>query len=264
MRAGEEASENRHATHSAVVGPVALKTILILLTIHLFLALLHIGATWQDDGTLPGRVIRFFHLDREGNLPTWFASTQIFCLALAFAGLWYLERSPGGAGRGKWLWLICAAGALFLSLDEGAAFHEMLGTLLGLLFSNAPEGSWLHSLKDFPSYYWLLLYTPLVLPLALVLLVFVTRRVGRNRYLLFLGGLLFVTGAVGLDYLEGRYGVEGHKGLPMPLGDGQILFDVFLVEELLELSGIAFILAGVLQYTADLVRQRGLRLRERA
>lgn len=238
-------------SNTQLVGPIALKTILILGAVQALLAVLHITVVWQDDGTLPGRLTRFVHLDREGNLPTWFSSTQLLCLGAAFFSLYLLDRSP----RRFWLWAICAVGAILLSLDEGAALHELLGTLLGLAFGHASDGTWLKDLQDFPSYYWILIYVPFVLPIGVFLLVSVVKRIGKNRYLLFTGALLYVLGALVLDFLEGRYGASNHTGLPIVLDGQRYLLDIFLIEEMLEMFGVTLVLSAIVQHAASVAQR---------
>lgn len=242
--------------NTRLVGPLALKTLLILGAVQIVLAVLHVMVVWQDDGELPGRLVRFVHLDREGNLPTWFASTQFLCLAAAFAWLFLLDRSRSSPRR-HWLWGICAFGAVALSLDEGAALHELLGTLLGLAFDRASDGTWFKALEAFPSYYWILIYVPFVLPVAVFLLVSVAKRIGNNRFLLFAGALLYLTGALILDFLEGRYGDADHTGLPIVLNDQPYLLDVFLIEEMLEMFGVTLVLSAIVQHAASLAQRVG-------
>lgn len=244
----EEACSN-----AQLAGPIALKTILILGAVQVVLALLHIAVVWQDDGALPGRLTRFLHLDREGNLPTWFASTQFLCLGAAFFCLYLLDRSRVSP-RGHRLWAICAVGAVLLSLDEGAALHELLGTLLERVFAHAPEGTWLKDLEAFPSYYWILIYVPFVLPVAVFLIASVAKRIGSNRYLLFAGVLIFISGALILDFLEGRYGEPDHTGLPIVLNGQSYMLDVFLIEEMFEMFGVTLVLSAIVQHVASVVR----------
>ena len=260
MPVDHQASERLDLRTEPVVGPLALKTILVMAGIQLVLAILHVSMVWQDDGALSQRLTRFVHMDREGNLPTWFAATQFLCLAFAFIVLSVLERDTLAPHSGRWQWSICALGAVLLSLDEGAALHEMLGTFLGALFAQAPDGSWLRALEGFPSYYWLLFYVPIVLPLVFTLLLFVARRIGRNRYLLFAGGFIYVLGAVVLDYLEGRYGAAGHAGLPLVLAGNRYLLDIFLIEESLEMLGLSIVLGAVMQHAANLMQRKRLHL----
>lgn len=249
-------------SNTHLVGPIALKTIVILGAVQTFLAVLHITVAWQDDGALPGRLTRFVDMDREGNLPTWFASTQFLCLGAAFFCLYLLDRSRPSPRR-HWLWGICAVGAVMLSLDEGAALHELLGTLLGLAFAQASDGTWLNDLEDFPSYYWVLIYVPFVLPLAVFLVVSVAKRIGNNRYLLFAGGLLYVSGALVLDFLEGRYGDSNHTGLPIVLNGQPYLLDIFLIEEMLEMFGVTLVLSAIVQHAASVARRVDFSLADR-
>ena len=69
-------------------------------------------------------VIDEFHLDREGNVPSWFSST----LLVGAAALMILIGA-GARHRGERLgrhWIAMGAIFVLLSMDESASFHEML------------------------------------------------------------------------------------------------------------------------------------------
>jgi hypothetical protein len=71
----------------------------------------------------------FFHLGREKNLPTWFASIQL--CAVAYAALGVAQQEAGlntheGVLRHRLVWYVLVAGFAFLSLDEFVELHEMI------------------------------------------------------------------------------------------------------------------------------------------
>lgn len=86
----------------------------------LLLSVLHLA----NAATIDSRLI---DADAEGNLPTWYTSScflvaALACVAAALAG----RTRPARLG-----WLLLAALAAALSLDEVAALHEEAGTRLG-------------------------------------------------------------------------------------------------------------------------------------
>jgi hypothetical protein len=71
----------------------------------------------------------FFHLGREKNLPTWFASIQL--CAVAYGALRVAQQEAGlntreGPLHSQLVWYVLAAGFAFLSLDEFAQIHERI------------------------------------------------------------------------------------------------------------------------------------------
>jgi hypothetical protein len=219
---------------------------LVVLTL---LGLLHAGLTWAPSGTHSEMLVKLFDVDREMNVPTWFSSMQWFLLASILVAV---ASATGGAGRGRVraaVWGAAALVACYFSLDEVAVLHERVGTLFEELVreggaANAP----LRALLGFRSYYWPLVYAPVFLPAALGLVVVVWRDLGKARRTALLGLFVFLYAAVGLDLIEGRYGTPDHSGLPIWLFSRRVSFDIFLLEELLEMLGVALVSYAFLRH----------------
>ncbi|GJL86186.1 MAG: hypothetical protein DHS20C02_19610 [Micavibrio sp.] len=212
--------------------------------IEILLGLGHVWVTWFPELGHHKKMIRFFHFDREGNLPSWFSSTQFLVLAAIFGGLYFLQRYQH---TGK-LWIVCAAAAVFLSLDEAAAFHELLGTYLGVVSRGASEGTWIHSLQYFPSYYWMMIYVPLALPLSAVILRILYKELQGEFRMVLAGGIIFVLGAVALDFLEGYYGTPDHKGIYIRGESGIAWVDTALIEEFMEMFGVSLVIYAFIRH----------------
>ncbi|MGH2602707.1 MAG: hypothetical protein ACRDJ9_25400, partial [Dehalococcoidia bacterium] len=75
--------------------------------------------------TPAGRPLRFFDVDDEVNLPTWWASVQLFSIGLLL-GLVAVRRAPRAWIARIGLWVLAAA-FFGMSLDEFAQLHERLG-----------------------------------------------------------------------------------------------------------------------------------------
>lgn len=70
-----------------------------------------------------------FDLDSEGNIPAWFSSSQLFCVAIAF---WSCAlRKRRGAKPSKLFFAIAGLGALYASSDETAQIHERVTAFMG-------------------------------------------------------------------------------------------------------------------------------------
>ena len=94
-----------------------------------------------------GKGHHWFDLDAEGTIASWFSSMQLFCVAAVAAYCAWRERRRG------WWWL--SGLFLYISVDETAGFHEVIGNLLERRLSIPlfPPGSPL---------YWLLAFFPLI------------------------------------------------------------------------------------------------------
>ena len=226
-----------------------------LLVSEALLALLHIIFNWGLIGdSIPKKISRLFHVDHERSLPTWFSVSQLTLLALILILIFSLERYRSVHSRGNWLWLIFAAGAVFLSFDESAGIHEKVGSLVNTyFFDDARQGTFLYMLKQFPSYYWVLVYVPIVVPIGIFLGVYFWHKLGPARSWAIGGMVIFLIGAVVLDYLEGRYGNSGHHRIAMDMFGMHFRFDIFLLEELMEMIGVTMIINAFLHHLSNLI-----------
>jgi hypothetical protein len=203
------------------------------------LGLLHAAVTWFLSEDLPW-LVNYVHLDRERNLPTWFASTQLALLAGLFACLGFLaagrRRTPA-----QLPWLICATGALFLSLDEATGLHEATGGIIGEAIGDGEASAFTSAVRRFPSYYWALVYVPLGLPVLALAARFFWRELAEVRWRVIAALGSYVFGALILDHIEGRYGTPDYAWIQL----GALVFDVFLAEELFELIGVALLVTAL-------------------
>ncbi len=62
----------------------------------------------------------------EGGIVTWVNAFQIFALSVVAVAV-YRARKDENDSMGAAFWLVAAAGAIFLTLDETFEFHEQLG-----------------------------------------------------------------------------------------------------------------------------------------
>lgn len=180
----------------------------------------------------PVELIRSFLLvDGEGGLASWFSSLQLFMVALLMFAV-SRQSKPSGVPSRRFL----AAGGLaflFLSIDEGAAFHEKLTFFL-------QTQSWVPKIHEGRAI-WILTY----LAAALILL-FILRRdlfaLWRTRWketlIMGAGFFLFVLGAAGLETLA--YLIWDYD--KTALGYQVELF----FEEWFEMSGVSLILYSVM------------------
>ena len=144
------------------------------------------------DGHLHGFVPEF-NLDREMNIPTWFASILFLFSALL---LWKVGESAIDRRR---YWRGLALVFILLSLDEVAALHEM---------AVAPFRRWFHAGGLF-YFSWVIPGAAIVAVLSMLYLrVFLRLPPGVKRVFL-VAAALFLGGSLGLEMAGGRF-VEAH------------------------------------------------------
>ena len=222
---------------------------------------LHVVVVWWPDN-YPEGLYYMVHLSREGNFPTWFSSTQWFLLGLTSFLIYAAEKIRLPDKRTNVIWLLAGCGAVFLSADEASTIHENFGDILSAFIDAADEGSALWSVGYFPSYYWAIIYAPFAIPAAVFLAWFFWREFDQLRSLPIIGMILFLTGAVLLDYIEGAYGDDelGAFEFEITAFDLGWLIDIHLFEEALELFGVTLVLMGCLLHAARLLRRFSISL----
>ena len=172
-------------------------------------------------------VMPLYALEKEGNLPTLFASASLLFCALLLA-LVARAKSPGDRDRAAWLGL--AALFAFLTLDEFAGLHERLVSLGKTLLSGpAPFGR-----------EWVIVYGLLLVPVGLLFVPFLRRLPEVTRRIWLVAGVVFVVGALGLEMLTGWLSTQ-------PAG-GTAVWAFNIIEETLEMGGVLLFLYGLLDY----------------
>ena len=139
-----------------------------------------------------------FNLNAEATMSVWFSSTQLFVIAMVAAYCAWKEQGSAGA---MWRsgWLPIAGLFLYLSIDETAQIHELIGKWVGL---HVPI-----TLFKKPVFYWLLAYLPAIALAVSYLGLFFWRRFRRRLPLLALvgGGLLIWMTVLGLEAAGGLF-----------------------------------------------------------
>ncbi len=190
------------------------------------LVLAHIAAmiAWYQD-LLPiddWLYYSFFDLDEEESLGTWFSA-----LILVIAGqlCWLQARLlKGKPGMHRPAWLLLALGFHLLSLDEIAGFHETVNTV-------------------FKDTHWTTFGALIGLFAGAAFLPFLWRLPGYTRALFIVSGLIYLGGAVGVEF--GTLGYEEADALDtLPYNLWNAL------EEGMEMAGIILFIDTLLKYMA--------------
>jgi hypothetical protein len=231
-RTADERAPDAAAPEEAGFRPLSLPRIaarlIIVAVVIILVALLSLlghqrttGVTSQNLHT----VFWYFDVGREYNMATWYNS-GLWLLLGALAAMIALARP---AFRGSW-WLLAAV-ALFASVDEYLEVHERLDVPGGRLAALLPVDI---------GFTWVLLGAPIALAIGLLLLRLVLSLPRRARIGILLGGALFLVGAIGVESLNGR-----HLAAMDWIVDNRYIYGT-MVEELLEMSGIAIALSSLI------------------
>jgi hypothetical protein len=192
-------------------------TVLVLLSLAAYL-FKHYTGHGQVLGLIP-----FLDVSEEQSLPTWFSSLNLLLSALLLTVLYAIARRTGFEKHRYWLYL--ALVFLLLSVDEASSIHEKFTRLqqyTGVLVPMIQTHSWI-------------LYGVLfTLVVGVFFIPFLAALPRRTALLMILSGLIFLSGALGVETLGAwfRYReIAGHHDLMDNLRR--------LLEESCEMYGIA-------------------------
>lgn len=210
------------------------------IAVEVLLALLF--ALSRLDG-MPLTVAELFDFDREVALPTWFSALQLGFISLTLL-LWSHFSAERAVVSRRFL-LLLGLGFLFLSADEAAMIHERLTPMFKSV-------DWLPRFRGDRG-----LWIPLYLGAVFLILGKFRRDFGRlwmafpsQVRTLFLGGCIFLLGAVGLEVLSYQFQLEQMAShWPYTI---QVLF-----EELFEMIGASIIFYGVLGMAGEALNVAG-------
>jgi enamine deaminase RidA (YjgF/YER057c/UK114 family) len=218
------------------VRPEHVFKVLIAISLFFFAVTLFERIWEQSHSNLGGLGVRF-DTHEEGNLPTWFSGAMLLAAAGLFLLIAAARRAAGEARTGRWTFL--GAVFVYLAADEVGQIHEHTVKPLK------------HSISDLTGFGGSAARAIAVAVIVVVLLAFAAaywpwlraqpRRLSR---LIVLAGVLYVTGALGLEVVGRVYEVAG--------GGRTDLFDGVLstVEEVLEMIGVAILVYALLERIA--------------
>lgn len=208
---GDDLAAPRESVSSRI--DLVLRPRRLLVTLFLFCVSAELALFLLDWNVNYGRLIdaapvrNLFNTTREDGLASWFGVTQT---ALAALTLWLVYLVVRARGQSRWTrlgWLALALFFSYMAFDDGAQFHERIGSTFAILEDRASESSaksgagWLSA---FPSYPWQVIFMPGFAAMGLFMLVFLWRELGTDlRRGLVLAGVGCFAVAVGLDFVEG-------------------------------------------------------------
>jgi hypothetical protein len=216
-----------------VVTRVMLWIVGVLCAAHVIQALFYLTGDIEYIGMLD--------LDIEANLPSMYSAAAIaFCSVLIF--LIAIDQRRKQA-RGRVQWMILGFIFLFLVLDEAAAIHEELGDLVQ---ATLDTGGIFY-------FAWVSPYMLGVLVLGMAFLKFVWQLPGDTRFQFIVAGLLFLTGAVGVE-LIGSWEADRHGT------DTALYTALYTVEEFLEMIAMVVFANALLKFIGREIGTVGFRV----
>jgi hypothetical protein len=221
---------------SARIAMVLAGVIFFLLTINLLIIYLHHVRGYEH---LRG-FIQGFYFDTEANIPSLYSAVAIvFCSVL----LWLIgslasEKAKKRSSYWKFLSLIF----ILLAMDEFGSLHEfMIQPLRGMMDRTSFDSDYLY-------FAWFIPYMVLLLLLGLVFLKFFVKLPSGTRWLFIVGGVVFLSGAVGMEMVGGKYWAA--QGWAVDGSDNVDLTYALIItlEELLEMLGIVIFIYALTKY----------------
>ncbi len=185
---------------------------------------------YLDDDELFG-LIDFFDFDIEGNIPTLYSAVAVlFCSALLALVTHVNWHRPDGK---RFYWLGLTILFFLLAIDEGTAIHEEVSTLL----EDYMEATG-------PLYFlWVVPYGIATLVLGLAYLKFVWELPKETRARFIMAGLIFLSGALGIEMLGAREAdLHGYETVTYCA--------LYTLEEMLEMLGIILFMYALLSHLA--------------
>lgn len=167
-----------------------------------------------------------FNVNSETSIPTWFAQS----LLLGAAGILLFIAFVSKARCIMW----ASLGAIFtyVSIDEGAAIHELTVRPIRNIFD-------IHAGLFY--YSWVLLFASALMVLVIVYARFWWHLPSMTKYLFLAAFLIFVSGGIGLEMLGGQIAaVQGETALTYGL--------LVAGEEFLEMLGVIVFIYALLAY----------------
>jgi hypothetical protein len=186
-------------------------------------------------------LVELFDLDTEANMPSWYSASVLLICSGALAVIATAKRQL--ADRFAWHWAGLAAGFLYLSADEEAGIHEIIGPLF------AGAGRWLtvhvseyfRYLAAYPVYTWVLPACAAAAIIGVAYTKFLFALPRRTAVLFVLSAAIFLGGSVGVEVIGARHVLLYGQHDP-------VYGALVILEESMEMSGIALFLVTVLRY----------------
>ncbi len=175
-----------------------------------------------------------FNLNNEYNIPTYYAVFTMLFSSMLLGTIALLKKNERNE---YYYWIGLSILFLFLSMDELFSIHEAI---------IIPTREYLTTSGLF-YFAWIIPYGIALILFVLLYIRFIFRLPKRTRYLFILSGVIFISGAVGIEMFEGK-AVELY-------GRENIIFAIYYTfEEMLEMLGIAIFIYALISHIGDSIK----------
>lgn len=212
-------------------------------------------------------VRRFFNITREDGVASWFAVTQTWMLGMTAAFLYALVRA-GDAARWRQVgWAIIALFLICMAIDDGAQFHERIGSSVKTMLHGEDHDSDDPVAGFFPSYAWQLVFLPVFGAFGLFILWFLNKELqfarDKRRVVAAIGLLVL---AVVADFFEGLdldhpLNLHGWIYWTWDLSEYQVRHYSKSIEEFMEMLAMTLLWITFLRHLVSIAPHIELRFR---
>lgn len=190
------------------------------------------------DSMLVAKLAKAVDVDRERNIPAFFSMLNLVLAASLLGVITFIKQMQGAAYRGYWATL--AIGFLYMAFDEIAEIHEKIIEPMRVVLGGDNLGAFYFA--------WVVPGIVLVMVLAVVFLRFWWNLPARTRLQFLVAGALFLSGAIGVELLNGKYAEIYGKADPW-------YKMLSTVEEVLEMVGVIAFVKALIDYLATEYRK---------
>ena len=209
----------------------------------------------------------FWNIAREGGVASWFAITQTWMLGLTAALIYGVVRADGAVRWRRVGWAIIALFLLYMAMDDGARFHERVGSSVRTVIQDPAVESSSRQIGFFPSYTWQLVFLPMFATFGLFILWFLNKELksARDKLMVVAAIGLFVL-AVTADFFEGLQAqhplnLHGWISTTWQLEFEGVVHYSKSLEEFMEMLGITLLWVTFLRHLVRIAPQIQLRFR---
>jgi hypothetical protein len=185
----------------------------------------------------PRGIVKLFDLDGEVNIPEMYQTLGLVACAVLLFAIAAHERATGSPLRRYWI--VLAWMFLFLSVDSGCSIHNNFHVYTA--HSAAQEKK-----QGIFYFSWTLAYGLIMVPVGLWYLGFLFKLPRKTAIHIFVAGVIYVGGAMGMEMVFGSY--LAHGG--MKGSHYQLIFTT--IEETMETVGTLLFIQVLLKHMVNL------------
>ncbi len=171
--------------------------------------------------------VSWLDLDAEQSIPTFYSSAALLFCSLLLAIVTFAKKKNG---EQYIYWLGLAIIFLFLSVDESLMVHEHLIDKVRTTLNTS----------GFLYFAWVVPYSIALIIFLLIYVKFIFNLPSKIRILFIIAGLIYISGALGIELIGGRYSEL--------YGYNVTYFVITTIEELLEMTGVVIFIYALMSY----------------